>query len=225
MITLARRTDQDLMPAPHPSSPRTLALVGIVCGPTAHEAGRAAGHGAKDTPALWEDAAVAEVDVEQLRGATLFSVLRPEQLERFLDAATLTEHAEGEALTEQGVLGHRFHLLVEGTAAVERDGSVIATIGPGDFVGEIGLLGGGPSTATVRGTAPIQCLTLRRADPRGGVPARRRGVAPGRPSQHPRVPRPVRRGNGEGAPQRPQAPRTSPRPSPGRLANGPSGSK
>jgi hypothetical protein len=162
MITLARRTDQDLMPAPHPSSPRTLALVGVECGPTAHEAGRAAGHGAKDTPALWEDAAVAEVDVEQLRGATLFSVLRPEQLERFLDAATLTEHAEGEPLTEQGVLGHRFHLLVEGTAAVERDGSVIATIGPGDFVGEIGLLGGGPSTATVRCTAPIQCLTLRR---------------------------------------------------------------
>jgi CRP/FNR family cyclic AMP-dependent transcriptional regulator len=105
---------------------------------------------------------VADVDIERLRGATLFSVLGPEQLRRFLDAAAVTEYDQGEPLTEQGVLGHRFHLLVDGTAAVERDGSTIATIGPGDFVGEIGLLGGGPSTATVRCTTPTRCLTLRR---------------------------------------------------------------
>jgi CRP/FNR family transcriptional regulator, cyclic AMP receptor protein len=105
---------------------------------------------------------VAEVDVGQLRGATLFSVLGSEELHRFLDAATVTDHGTGDPLTEQGVLGHRFHLIVDGTAAVERDGSVIATIGPGEFVGEIGLLGGGPSTATVRCTTPTRCLTLRR---------------------------------------------------------------
>jgi hypothetical protein len=162
MVALARRADQDLAAFLDPSSPRTLSLVGVVGGSTAHEAGRAAGHGAKDTPALWEDAAVAEVDVERLRGATLFSVLGPEQLQRFLDAATVTDHGDGEPLTEQGVLGHRFHFIVDGTAAVERDGSVIATIGPGEFVGEIGLLGGGPSTATVRCTTPTRCLTLRR---------------------------------------------------------------
>jgi CRP/FNR family transcriptional regulator, cyclic AMP receptor protein len=101
-------------------------------------------------------------DIAQLKRATVFSVLSNEQLERMVDAATETEHSVGEALTEQGVIGHRFHLILDGTAEVERDGEHIADLGRGDFVGELGLLGGGPSTATVRATGPIRCLTLQR---------------------------------------------------------------
>jgi CRP/FNR family transcriptional regulator, cyclic AMP receptor protein len=101
-------------------------------------------------------------DIAQLKRATVFSVLSNEQLERMADAATETEHPVGEALTEQGVIGHRFHLILDGTAEVERDGEHIADLGRGDFVGELGLLGGGPSTATVRATRPIRCLTLQR---------------------------------------------------------------
>lgn len=105
---------------------------------------------------------VADVDLEWLRKVTVFSVLTPEQLGRLAGAASITEHAEGERLTEEGILGHRFHLILEGGAIVERGGEEVAAIGPGEFVGEIGLLGGGPSTATVRCTAPTRCLTLRR---------------------------------------------------------------
>lgn len=101
-------------------------------------------------------------DIAQLKRATVFSVLSNEQLERMAAAATETEHPVGEALTEQGVIGHRFHLILDGTAEVERDGEHIADLGRGDFVGELGLLGGGPSTATVRATRPIRCLTLQR---------------------------------------------------------------
>ena len=108
--------------------------------------------------------AVAQVDLEQLRKVTVFSALAPEQLQRMTDAAEVTEHPEGDLLTEEGVLGHRFHLILEGEAVVERAGTEVARIGAGDFVGEIGLLGGGPSTATVRSTTPIRCLTLRRED-------------------------------------------------------------
>lgn len=102
------------------------------------------------------------VDVDRLRRVTLFSALGEDEVKRFVDAATVTEHPSGEALTEQGALGHRFHLLLEGAAEVERDGRRLGSVGPGDFVGELGLLGGGPSTATVRCTEPTTCLTLRR---------------------------------------------------------------
>ena len=108
--------------------------------------------------------AVAQVDLERLRKVTVFSALAPEQLQRLTDTAEVTEHPEGHLLTEEGVLGHRFHLILEGEAVVERAGTEVARIGAGDFVGEIGLLGGGPSTATVRSTTPIRCLTLRRED-------------------------------------------------------------
>jgi CRP/FNR family transcriptional regulator, cyclic AMP receptor protein len=105
---------------------------------------------------------VTVVDVDRLRRVTLFSALGEDEVKRFVDAATVTEHAAGEALTEQGTLGHRFHLILEGAAGVERDGRGLGSVGPGDFVGELGLLGGGPSTATVRCTEPTTCLTLRR---------------------------------------------------------------
>lgn len=101
-------------------------------------------------------------DVKQLKRATVFSVLSEGQLERMAAAAAITEHPIGEELTQQGVLGHRFHLVLEGAAEVERDGKRVAEVRAGDFVGELGLLGGGPSTATVRCTEPIRCLTLRR---------------------------------------------------------------
>jgi CRP-like cAMP-binding protein len=108
--------------------------------------------------------AVAQVDLERLRKVSVFSALAPEELERLTDAAEVTEHPEGDYLTQEGVLGHRFHLILEGGAEVDRGGSEVADIGPGDFVGEIGLLGGGPSTASVRCTMPTRCLTLRRVD-------------------------------------------------------------
>jgi CRP-like cAMP-binding protein len=40
-------------------------------------------------------------------------------------------------------------VMVDGTARVEIGGQTIATIGPGEFFGEIALLDGGPRTATV----------------------------------------------------------------------------
>jgi CRP/FNR family cyclic AMP-dependent transcriptional regulator len=104
------------------------------------------------------------IDIEMLRQAELFSALTPEQVRPFADAAAETVHEAGETLTQEGVHGHRFHLFLDGTASVERGGREVAAVGPGEFVGEIGLLGGGPSTATVRCTSQVKALTLRREE-------------------------------------------------------------
>jgi CRP-like cAMP-binding protein len=110
-----------------------------------------------------EDAAVAaDVDAEVLRTVTVFSTCTPEQLQRLVEAASTAQHSPGDPLTEEGVMGHRFHLVLEGEARAERQGRVVGTVGRGEFVGEIGLLGGGAATATVRCTAPTRCLELRR---------------------------------------------------------------
>jgi CRP-like cAMP-binding protein len=105
---------------------------------------------------------MSEIDPDLLRRVTVFSTCTPDQLRRLAEAATATDHAAGELLAEQGVIGHRFHLLLEGAAEAERDGEVVGGVRSGEFVGEIGLLGGGPATATVRCTEPTRCLTLRR---------------------------------------------------------------
>lgn len=104
------------------------------------------------------------VDPEVLRKSEVFSALSTEQLARLMDTAKVTEHGPGEALTEEGAIGYRFHLLLDGSAVVQRGENTVATIGAGDFVGEIALLGGGRSTATVRCHEPTRCLTLRREE-------------------------------------------------------------
>jgi CRP-like cAMP-binding protein len=106
--------------------------------------------------------AMTEIDPDALRRVTVFSTCTPEQLRRLADAATATDHEVGSLLAEQGVIGHRFHLLLEGAAEAERDGEAVGSVRAGEFVGEIGLLGGGAATATVRCTEPTRCLTLRR---------------------------------------------------------------
>jgi CRP-like cAMP-binding protein len=105
---------------------------------------------------------MADIDPEVLRRVTVFSTCTPEQLITLLGAASTAEHSPGESLTEEGVMGHRFHLILDGEARAERGGHQVDTVGRGAFVGEIGLLGGGAATATVRCTTPTRCLELRR---------------------------------------------------------------
>lgn len=105
---------------------------------------------------------MADIDPLVLKQVTVFSTCTPEQLGRLAEAGQITEHAPGDTLTHEGAIGHRFHLILEGQAEVSRGGQPVATLRRGDFLGEIGLLGGGPATATVTCTAPTTCLTLWR---------------------------------------------------------------
>jgi CRP/FNR family cyclic AMP-dependent transcriptional regulator len=102
------------------------------------------------------------IDPAALKDVTIFSTLTPDQLVRVFRSGEVVEHATGDRLTEEGAHGHRFHLILEGSAEVERGGQAVSELGRGDFVGEIGLLGGGPSTATVLCTSPTSCLTIWR---------------------------------------------------------------
>ena len=78
-------------------------------------------------------------------------------------ARLMDEHeiTPGSVLTRQGDPAGDFYVIIEGEAAVERDGEEIARLGEGDFFGELSLLDGGPRSATVTAASPMFVLGLQ----------------------------------------------------------------
>lgn len=68
----------------------------------------------------------------------------------------------GTELTRQGDIGREAFVLLTGRAEVRRDGTTVAQLGPGDVVGELSLLDGGPRSATVVAGTDLDVLVLSR---------------------------------------------------------------
>jgi CRP/FNR family cyclic AMP-dependent transcriptional regulator len=68
--------------------------------------------------------------------------------------------AADHVIFREGTTAHEFIIVVDGALRVERHGSVINRLGPGDFAGEIALVDGGPRTATVIADVPSRVLVI-----------------------------------------------------------------
>ena len=88
----------------------------------------------------------------------IFAGLGAKELDAVRSLLTELSIEPGTVLAKQGSYGHEFFVVESGTAQVERDGDLLAEVGPGDFQGEIALLDGRPRTATVTATSPMTIL-------------------------------------------------------------------
>ncbi|TMG28192.1 MAG: cyclic nucleotide-binding domain-containing protein [Chloroflexi bacterium] len=69
-------------------------------------------------------------------------------------------YSAGTIIVKSGSGGHGLYIIKEGRVTVVREGQAVATLGPGQFFGEISVLDGGPRTADVRADTDTVCLTL-----------------------------------------------------------------
>ena len=60
----------------------------------------------------------------------------------------------------EGRKGDEFYVLVEGHVEVVYGGDVVNTLGPGQFFGEVALLGHSTRNATIRAATPVRLLVL-----------------------------------------------------------------
>ena len=102
--------------------------------------------------------------LDALAGLTLFSDLERPQLQAV--AHTLSEESfpAGQRILRQGFSGSGFFVILEGQVEVRVDGQEVATLGKGDFFGEISLLLGEPPVADVVASGPVMALQLAGPD-------------------------------------------------------------
>jgi thiosulfate dehydrogenase (quinone) large subunit len=120
------------------------------------------------------------IDAQLLRKVALFADLPDEDLGALAAEAERRQFPVGAILMRQGDPADVLYLIETGRAEVvitprTSEERVVGHVGPGDPVGELGLLTGEPRTATVRAVEPVVALAL----PRGAFAAamERRGFA------------------------------------------------
>jgi CRP-like cAMP-binding protein len=112
-------------------------------------------------------AAMPDEAVELISSLSLFADLGGPQLEAISHIFEETTFAPGQRILRQGITGSNFYVVVDGEASVKIDGEERASIGRGDFFGEMSLLLGGAPTADVTARTPLRCLVLAGPDLHG----------------------------------------------------------
>ena len=97
---------------------------------------------------------------EELRSVPLFESLSDDVLRELSVWINEVRVPEGKHVVDEGDYSNELFVIQDGTAQVLRDGDKIAELGPGDFFGEMGVLGKAQRNATVVATSPMRLLTL-----------------------------------------------------------------
>jgi CRP/FNR family transcriptional regulator, cyclic AMP receptor protein len=100
------------------------------------------------------------LDATRLKSIALFEEVGDEELAEIAPFATEVSVEEGRELVREGDFSYEFMAIEEGEAEVTRGGEHVADLGPGDFLGEMGLLEKTLRNATVTAKTPVRLVTL-----------------------------------------------------------------
>ena len=100
------------------------------------------------------------VDAKSLERVPLFAGLSPKEREKVARWADTVDLPAGKHLLDEGRLPHEFFVIVDGEVEVLHDERRLATLGPGDFFGEIALIEHGRRTASVVTTTPTTLAVM-----------------------------------------------------------------
>ena len=105
-----------------------------------------------------------DAKLDRIRAVPLFADADDKHLEGIAQLCTQVHAAQGAALCREGEPGAEFFVLLEGTVTVTSGGRELATLGPGDFFGELALLDGKARNASVTAATDVELLVLSRQE-------------------------------------------------------------
>jgi serine/threonine protein phosphatase PrpC len=99
---------------------------------------------------------------EALAGSPLFALLDERELLRVLSVTEVHSHFPGETIIEQGGSGGDLYVVLSGTVAVCRSGSLVTELRTGQHFGEMSLLRDQPRSAQALATQMTELLVIPR---------------------------------------------------------------
>ena len=108
-------------------------------------------------------------NLELLRRVPLFSMLTASQAEAVSGSVIKARFKRGEAIVEQGQKSNALSIILTGRARVVTTDPrgrevILATMHPGEYIGEMSLIDNKPHSATVRAEVQLDVLVLGRVE-------------------------------------------------------------
>ena len=100
------------------------------------------------------------MDEARLRAIPLFAGLGKKERREVAKQGDEVEVERGRHLVREGEFAYEFFAIEEGTAEVRRGDQLLAELGPGDFFGEMGLVGNVTRNASVIAATPLRVMVL-----------------------------------------------------------------
>ena len=103
---------------------------------------------------------MAEAPVDLLHRVPLVSDLEQKELQQVAKSFKERTFSPGDTIASEGTGGIGFFVIADGKAKVSVHGEERASLGPGDYFGEIALIDDGARTATVTADSELRCYGL-----------------------------------------------------------------
>jgi CRP/FNR family transcriptional regulator, cyclic AMP receptor protein len=97
---------------------------------------------------------------ELIQQVPLFSDLDKRELQGLVSSMKERTFDQGDTIAVEGQSGVGFFIIEEGEATITVKGEERATLGHGDYFGEVALIDDGERTATITAKTPLKCYGI-----------------------------------------------------------------
>ena len=98
--------------------------------------------------------------IKHFRSVPLFEAVSKKGIRSIVSAATEVDVRAGKVLVQEGRFDRDLYVILRGEAEVRKGGRRLATLGVGDFFGELAFLDRSPRTATVTALTDMRLVVL-----------------------------------------------------------------
>lgn len=101
-----------------------------------------------------------DAKIDRLRHIEMFQNANKSQLRALSATTDVVDLPAGRVLCRQSRSATELFVILSGEVTVERDGRELARLGPGELVGELGVIDQAPRSATVVTRGPVELLAI-----------------------------------------------------------------